>query len=220
MTPETSLGQIITIVYCLIGLPIAMLTLKTLGELISKIVNRIVCLVEASLLGRRRPRKLKIKTFCFTFMLMILTLCFGGLTQMYLEGWSFVEGIYSWFATLSTIGYGDYIPGLNVMKDTLDASDSRAKINVWLTFSASALPGLAGLCVVSGVLNSLVEALEELRIQSNVCNKCPRYNKKKSMKLKRNRENATRLKYSKDLSQSDNKVILTAIRKRTRSASV
>ena len=219
MTPETSLGQIITVVFCLIGLPIAMLTLKTLGEVISKIVYRIVCLVETSLLGRRRPRKLKIKTFCFTFMLMILTLCFGGLAQMHLEGWSFVEGIYSWFATLSTIGYGDYIPGLNVMKETFGTSDSRTKISVWLTFSASALPGLAGLCVVSGVLNSLVEALEELRIQLNVCNKCSRCDKKKSIKLKGHHEKAKRLMFSKGLSPSDNKVTLTAIEKRTRSAS-
>ena len=196
-----------------------MFTLKTLGEMISKIVYRIVCLVETSLLGRRRPRKLKIKTFCFTFMLMILTLCFGGMAQMHLEGWSFVEGIYCWFATLSTIGYGDYIPRLNVKKETLGTSDSRAKISVWLTFSASALPGLAGLCVVSGVLNSLVEALEELRIQLNVCNKCFRCDKKKSIKLKGHHEKATRLMFSKGLSPSDNKVTLTAIEKRTRSAS-
>ena len=139
---------------------------------------------------------------------------------MYLEGWSFVEGIYSWFATLSTIGYGDYIPGLNVMKETLGTSDSRTKINVWLIISGFALPTLAGLCVVSGVLNSLVEALEELRIQSNVCSKCSRCDKKKFIKLKRNRENATKLTFSKGLSQSDNKIILTAIRKRTRSASI
>ena len=193
-----------------------MLTLKTLGEMISKIVYRIVCLAETRLIGRRRPRKLKIKTFCFTFMLMILTLCFGGLAQMHLEGWSFVEGIYSWFATLSTIGYGDYIPGLNVIRESWGTSDS---ISVWLILSVSALPGLAGLCVVSGVLNSLVEALEELRIQLNVCNKCPRCDKKKSIKLKRNRENATSLTFRKGLSQSDNKVTLIAIKKRPRSAS-
>ena len=42
ITPETPLGQICTVVYCFFGLPISMLTLKTLGELVSKMVNKLL----------------------------------------------------------------------------------------------------------------------------------------------------------------------------------
>ena len=145
---------------------------------------------------------------------MILTLCVGGLTQRSLEGWSFVEGIYAWFATLSTIGYGDYIPGWDALRKAAETSDIDSHVNVWLMISALALPGLAGLCVVSAVLNSLVDALEELKIQFKVRNKCLRCERKKAIKLKelQHKNNL----FSKD--SSHNKVTVTILEKRVRSA--
>ena len=46
ITPETPVGQLFTVVYCLVGLPICMFTLKTLGEIIAKVVNSVVLVVE------------------------------------------------------------------------------------------------------------------------------------------------------------------------------
>jgi len=97
---------------------------------------------------------------------MVLTLCAFGLTQSYLEGWTFIEGIYAWFVTLSTIGYGDYVPNWSLLLRCEESLNS--KITLGLVIFASALPAMAALSVVSGVLNSLVEALEELRINSQV----------------------------------------------------
>lgn len=198
-----------------------MLFLKTLGEIIAKVVSRIICMLEKRLFGRKRPRRPKIKTFLLTFILTILTLCLGGLTQKYLEGWTFVEGIYAWFATLSTIGYGDYVPGLNVMIKILKESDSGSKTSVWLILSAMALPSLAGLCMVSGVLNSLVEALEEFKIQFRVCENCSRYETKKARKFKGNKENAMQLTSIQGTSQIKNTISsLSLVKVRTRSASI
>jgi len=207
-------------VYSLVGLPIAMLALKTLGEAISKVVYKLVYTVETRILRRTRPQKLKIKGFCITFMLMILTLCLGGLFQRYLEGWSLIEGIYAWFATLSTIGYGDYVPGWKTLRQFSESSHPDTNINLWLILSTAALPGLAGLCVVSGVLNSLVEALEELKIQINVRSKCARCERKKSVKLKGHFHSARKLNLSNGISQRQNAISLTIIKQRVRSASV
>lgn len=209
ITPETPLGQIVTVLYCFIGLPVAMLALKTLGEVVSKIVYKFVYLVETRILCRKRPRRAKIKTFFTTFMLMILTLCVGGLTQVYLEGWTFTQGFYAWFVTLSTIGYGDYLPALDLLREAKESSDS--EISLLLIITASALPYLAGLCMVSGVLNSLVEAVEEVRIVRN-------HEKKKTAKLKEEREKLTFISgYQKE---SDDEFVLTMITKRARSASI
>ncbi|KAL9966757.1 hypothetical protein ACROYT_G024876 [Oculina patagonica] len=208
ITPETPLGQIVTVLYCFVGLPIAMLTLKTLGEVVSEIIYKIVYLVETKILCRKRPRKVKIKTFFTTLMLMILTICAGGLTQVYLEGWSFIEGVYAWFITLSTIGYGDYFPGLDLSRKALQSSDS--KISILIIISASAMPCLAGLCVVAGVLNSLVEAAEEFRIAT----RCKR---KKSAKLKTESEKGNFIgKFQKE---SDDEVVLTMYTSRKRAQS-
>ena len=215
ITPETALGQILTVVYCFVGLPISTLTLKTLGEIISKVVYKFVYMVETKVLCRIRPRRVKIKSFFITFTLMILTLCAGGITQKYMEGWTFIEGFYAWFATLSTIGYGDYVPSWNLVKNSEDLPVSKTSLG--LIISASALPSLAALSVVSGVLNSLVEALEEFRIQFNSYFKCPRCGKKKSLKMKEPpKENCA----TGGSTESQNKADITLCNERARSATV
>lgn len=166
ITPETSLGQLLTILYCLFGLPISLLTLKTFGEIVSRIVYRIVCVIEKRALCRERPTNIKLKSFFLTSILMFLTLCAGGLTQKYVEGWTFTEGLYAWFATLSTIGYGDYVPMWNLLKGKGNSLNG-----LWFLLYSLSLPSLAALSVVSGLLNSLVEALAEFRFHLTACYK-------------------------------------------------
>lgn len=213
ITPETPLGQIITIVYCIVGIPICLAFLKTLGETIAKVVEKFVLLVERKFFGRRSPKKLKTKSLCLTFILMVFTLCLGGLTQIYMEDWSFVEGIYSFFAMLSTIGYGDYIPWWSALTKATAAENKR--VHLWLILSALALPGMAGLCVVSAVINSLVDALDELNIQIHVHSKCLRCERKAS----RHKETVTLEKLNVDVNL-DNNFFRVPVKERLRSASI
>ena len=61
-----------------------MLTLKTMGKMVSKVVYDFVYAIETMLLSRKRPRNVKKKSAFVTFT--ILTVCLGGLEGMYLEG--------------------------------------------------------------------------------------------------------------------------------------
>ena len=81
---------------------------------------------------------------------MILTVCLGGLEGMYVEGWTFVEGFYAWFATLSTLGYGDYVPGWSVL---LQVEESSNQLNLVSIIFISAPSSMAALCVVADFLN-------------------------------------------------------------------
>lgn len=213
ITPETPLGQIVTVLYCLIGLPVTMLTLKTLGEVVSKIVYKFIYLVETRILCRKRPRRVKIKTLFTIFTLMILTLCIGGLTQVYLENWTFIEGFYAWFITLSTIGYGDYLPALDLLRKANKSSDSQ--ISLLLIITGSALPYLAGLCMVSGVLNSLVEVVEELRIVKKYKMIIKKTTKSKEERVKQKLSS----EHQKE-SDHDEEYVLNMITNRARSASI
>lgn len=216
ITPETPLGQAITIVYCIVGIPICMAFLKTLGETIARVVEKFVLLVEREFFGRRRPKKLKTKSLCLTFILMVFTLCLGGLTQISMEDWSFVEGIYAFFATLSTIGYGDYIPWWSALTiATAENSPADKHVHLWLILSALALPVMAGLCVVSAVINSLVDALDELKIQIHIQSKCLRCERKAS----RHKETVTLEKMNEDINLENN-FFRVPIKERVRSASM
>ena len=189
-----------------------MLTLKTLGEIVSKMVYKLVFIVETKVRCKKTPRKVKIKSFFITFTLMLLTLCAGGVTHIYMEGGTFIEGVYSWFATLSTIGYGDYIPSWSLMQNIEESHQT-----LWLVVSALSLPSLALLSLVSGVLNSLVEAIEEFKIQFKSCYKCPRCKKEKSTEHK---ENQKAKSVGRGATLDESKEDLIVHRERLRSATV
>ena len=74
MTPETMLSQLLTVFYSLVGLPISMLALKTIGEVIVSLVQSFVLRIEKCLFKTRHVYKIRIKTFLVTCLLMILIL--------------------------------------------------------------------------------------------------------------------------------------------------
>ena len=150
---------------------------------------------------------------------MICTLCLGGVTQVYLEGQTFVEGIYAYFATLSTIGYGDYIPGWKTVRIADKQSGIDNNIDLWIVVSILALPGLAGLCVVSGVLNSLVDALDELKIHFYVRKECVKCETKTSTKHEGLHEEGN-LFIEDPNKRVDQKVGVTLVEKRIRSVTL
>ena len=153
ITPETLLGQIVTVLYTIVGIPLTMLTLKTIGKMISKLVYDFVYAIETKVLSRTRPQNVKKKRVFVTFALMILTVCLGGLEGVYVEGWTFVESFYTWFATLSTLGYGDYVLGWSVLLQVEESSNPKSELNLVLIIFISALSSMQALCVVAGFLN-------------------------------------------------------------------
>lgn len=159
MTPETMLGQLLTVLYAIVGLPISMLALKTIGEVIVGLVQSSVLGIERRLFKTTRALNIRLKTFLLTCFLMVCFLLLGALIQIMAEGWSFVEGIYTWFIILSTIGFGDYIP----FQSLDQKSDQNQQRGLWFFIIAMAFITLAGLSVVSAVLTSLVQAVEEYR---------------------------------------------------------
>ena len=96
---------------------------------------------------------LRRRVFSVTFALMILTVCLGGLEGMYVEGWTFVEGFYVWFVTLSTLGYGDSVPGWIVLLQFHESSNLKSQLDLVLIIFISALPSMEALCVVADFLN-------------------------------------------------------------------
>ena len=110
--------------------------------MISKLVYDFVYAIETMLLSRTRAGNIKKKSVFVTFALMILIFCLGGLEGMYVERWTFVEGFYAWFATLSTLGYGDYVPGWIVLLQVDESSNPKSQLNLVLIIFISALSSM------------------------------------------------------------------------------
>jgi len=87
---------------------------------------------------------------------------------MAMEGWSFLDGIYCWFVTFTTIGFGDYVPFSHYREKNINTPWKVYLIGLLFT-----VPFIAGLCLVSSLLNILVQHSENIKIHfHNVCSCC------------------------------------------------
>ena len=87
-----------------------MLAFKSIGELITKGVNKVIEKFESKLLKRPEPNQMQAKSAVFLVSLMAVLIVVNGSLMMPVFNWSLVEGVYFWFITLTTIGFGDYVP--------------------------------------------------------------------------------------------------------------
>ena len=109
MAPSTVWGRIFCIFYAIFGIPITGLMLKSIGERITETTANVWKFVDSRIFNRE-PRKIYLKTVaCIFIMVTGMILFLAGIGKSY-EGWTFFEGVYFAFITLSTIGFGDFVP--------------------------------------------------------------------------------------------------------------
>ncbi|KAM3932685.1 potassium channel subfamily K member 17 [Leptodactylus fuscus] len=108
-SPSTMGGQIFCVFFALFGIPLNLILLNRIGEKMLRLVQR-----SAEYLGRKIGRQKTVK-FLFSSCALVIGLLFFFLLPPILfrgmEGWSYEEGFYYSFITLSTIGFGDYVIG-------------------------------------------------------------------------------------------------------------
>ena len=112
IVPLTKNGRLFCMLYSLLGIPLCMLTLASMGKSIS---------IRWCTRFKNISKKCKISflkdhlRFIFTLYVMltgvIFLLIIPGIVFVHLEGWSLLEATYFILITLTTIGFGDYNPG-------------------------------------------------------------------------------------------------------------
>ncbi|PFX22272.1 Potassium channel subfamily K member 3 [Stylophora pistillata] len=161
ITPKTSLGQGITIVTCLFGIPISMLAFKTAGELISSLLRYLIIKAETVLLKRGEPKHVKKKTFLAASALAVALHISFATSSTYREGWSFITSLYAWFTTFTTIGFGDYVP---FVAPQIKLDQEKASEDAMIVPSLIAvIPWMVGFSVTSCLLNCIVDSLDDIR---------------------------------------------------------
>lgn len=105
-------------------------------------------------------------------MLMVVLIVINSL---FITEWGLLEGIYFWFITLTTTGFGDYVPYKSQRVKEITGSNLSDFHNQTKTGNAREVTAAAvifsaifftfylifGLCVVSSVLNAIMAALEK-----------------------------------------------------------
>lgn len=102
----------------------------------------------------RESEKLEIKTAVIAFILLLIIIIFPAFGFEALEEWSYFDSVYFCFITLTTIGFGDFVP-VNLKKRLDDEAT-----NVVLEF-LNLIYMVVGLAVMSGVIVSISGVIEE-----------------------------------------------------------
>uniref|UniRef100_A0A8C2XG91 Potassium two pore domain channel subfamily K member 16 n=1 Tax=Cyclopterus lumpus TaxID=8103 RepID=A0A8C2XG91_CYCLU len=120
LSPSTVSGQVFCVFYALCGIPLNLAFLKQLGKFRQQ--NHSV---------RQTVEALAVSLFFITGSLLFLVI--PPLLFSYVEGWTFGEGFYFSFITLSTIGFGDYVVGTDPDKEYISLYRSLA--GIWIIFA-------------------------------------------------------------------------------------
>uniref|UniRef100_A0A8C2YQF6 Potassium two pore domain channel subfamily K member 16 n=2 Tax=Chinchilla lanigera TaxID=34839 RepID=A0A8C2YQF6_CHILA len=148
LAPSTEAGRVFCVFYALVGIPLNVVFLNSLGTGL-----------RAQLAARERWEERPLRSQLPQVLGLGLGLTLGTLATLVLppvafshvEGWSLSEGFYFAFITLSTIGFGDYVVGRDPSKYYVSVYRSLAVLWIllglaWLTLLLSLGPVLLRRC--------------------------------------------------------------------------
>lgn len=152
MTPQTAAGQIVTIVYAIFGIPLTLLTLKSIGGGYNHLVKCVITMIENSFRGiQPEIRNLELKVLLVNVFLLVALIFSSAIVSYYEDKWNIRQGIYVWFITLTTVGFGEFVP-LRMMEG----------------FQPNSLI-IPGLCFMSGVVDAMVEFVNKANVKVLRC---------------------------------------------------
>ncbi|KAM7289679.1 potassium channel subfamily K member 4, partial [Ixodes scapularis] len=107
LAPSTSVGRVFCVLYAVAGVPMTGILLAGIGDHFSR------GLVRGLERARHRASRLALCANALTFLLpwLVVFMLLPAGIFMYMEQWSYLEGLYYCFVTLATIGFGDYVAG-------------------------------------------------------------------------------------------------------------
>ncbi|EDO47668.1 predicted protein [Nematostella vectensis] len=157
LSPETFFGRIFCMLYALFGIPITWLMLTSLGK---KIVEHISSFLQGFSSSCCNTQSKSFNFFCLlaaiglSFVVMVIVAIVG----IFSENWTFFEGFYFAFISLTTIGFGDYVP-LHPNVDHKDIEKSSFRISLFVLFCMFLFS--FGLAVTTSVLLSIRKIMED-----------------------------------------------------------
>lgn len=148
ITPKTSGGQLFCIFYALCGIPLFATCLVGVGERLQIPLKKIQKGKKWYKKDSHRDSQLKTAVFLSTGILLLIFIPSASIANT--EHWSFVESLYFCIITLTTVGFGDYVPGQDTGKHLNYLY--RLVLAVWI------IMGLSWIALILSELASVIQS--------------------------------------------------------------
>ncbi len=150
VTPKTNLGKTFVIVFSTIGIPLMLWLLGIAGQIHTEALRMLAQAVKNCRKISKNEERTQLKTSSSIVLILVvicsaLTQAFGSLYTKGQTGWSYLDCVYFWFCTSTTIGYGDL----------LKAPDNAERMPLWISVK------LVGLAQIAGLINTMLCWLQE-----------------------------------------------------------
>ncbi|CAI9177057.1 unnamed protein product [Rangifer tarandus platyrhynchus] len=130
IAPRTPMGQMFCVFYSLLGIPLTIIFLQSVSNVLLQPLSEFEKYLQNMEMKETQIRTCELLFFLVTGLSIFILL--PPLLFMKMEGWTYKEGLYFAFISLSTIGFGDYILGINPANNY--SSIYVAIITLWCTF--------------------------------------------------------------------------------------
>ncbi|CAF1103825.1 unnamed protein product [Rotaria sordida] len=108
--PNTFAGRAVTIAYALIGIPMWLIMIQSVGERLNSLIRFVLKYIKRKFQKRREPQVTAMELLTCEALLTVLTVAAGSYVFHRHENWRYFDAFYYCLLTLTTIGFGDLVP--------------------------------------------------------------------------------------------------------------
>ncbi|XP_006781361.1 potassium channel subfamily K member 4 isoform X2 [Neolamprologus brichardi] len=132
LSPRTTYGQLFCVCYALVGIPMFGILLAGVGDHMGTVLRRAVAKIETLFLKRKvRPTTVRVTSAVLSILIgCLIFLAVPTVVFQKVENWKFLESLYFVVITLTTVGFGDYVP----VGGTEDNSFFKLLVLLWIVF--------------------------------------------------------------------------------------
>lgn len=153
IAPVTALGQGLVIPYALVGIPLNLIFLVTVGRWLSMVYQKV----------QAHFQNYQVMSILSYLILVLMGWCFfavlPAMVFSHIEGWSYGESLYFAVVTLTTVGFGDYVPAMQ------RTYSSAARMAYDVCFSVWLFVGMAYIALLLTQIGGFFTAVEDKIVQ-------------------------------------------------------
>ena len=166
IAPTTGSGQTLFIFYALIGIPLALTFLATIGQILNDYLDAALKPILSHKRGKKNPVLFKgIGILVFLSLALVFMIFIPAGIFYATEDWTYGQSIYYCFVTLTTVGFGDFVPavaGASLRNSPLTGL-YKIIVAVWLWI------GLAFVAAIITELTNFIDAVSKKVHKAHCC---------------------------------------------------